>query len=137
MVEKDEQRRETSVEPRPTRILLADDDMELARVLRKGLEREGYDVTVAFDGREALAMIRDTRPALVVLDVMMPVMNGWEVCKEIRADAELAKTAVIMLTGIGPNLNEMTSPLYGADDYLDKPVDLDELTERVRTLLAR
>lgn len=119
------------------RILLADDDMELTRVLRKGLERDGYDVTVAYDGKEALALIREKRPELVVLDVMMPVMNGWEVCKEVRADPELEKTSIIMLTGIGPNLNEMTSPLYGADDYLDKPVDLTELQERVKSLLDR
>lgn len=119
------------------RILLADDDMELTRVLRKGLEREGYEVIVAYDGREALSVIREKRPDLVVLDVMMPVMNGWEVCKEVRADADLKNTSIIMLTGIGPNLNEMTSPLYGADDYLDKPVDLTDLQERVRALLDR
>jgi len=119
------------------RILLADDDMELTRVLRKGLERQGYEVMVAYDGREALGAIRERHPDLVVLDVMMPVMNGWEVCKEVRADPDLKGTAIIMLTGIGPNLNEMTSPLYGADDYLDKPVDLTELQERVQSLLDR
>ena len=120
-----------------TRVLLADDDIELTRLLRKGLEKDGYDVIVAYDGQEALSVMRDKRPQIVVLDVMMPVMNGWEVCKELRADEELKDTKVIMLTGIGPNLNEMTSPLYGADDYLDKPVDLTELRKRVASLSDR
>ena len=119
------------------RILLADDDMELTRVLRKNLERQGYQVFVAYDGKEALAVIEEKRPDAIVLDVMMPVMNGWEVCKQVRADDELQSTGVIMLTGIGPNLNEMTSPLYGADDHLDKPVDVDELQERIAILLER
>ena len=126
-----------SQEQNKARILLADDDMELTRVLRKNLERQGYQVFVAYDGKEALAVIREKRPDVIVLDVMMPVMNGWEVCKEVRADDELQGTGVIMLTGIGPNLNEMTSPLYGADDYLDKPVDIDELQERIAGLLAK
>ncbi len=117
-------------------IVIADDDMEFAGIMRKALERKGYRVQVAYDGREAMALIREVRPDLVVLDVMMPVMNGWEVCKEIRGDVELQKIAVLMLTGIGPNLNEMTSPLYGADDYLDKPVDLNELEARITALLA-
>lgn len=119
------------------RVVVADDDMELTRVLKKGLERLDLDVHVAYDGKEALELIREKRPQVVVLDVMMPVMNGWEVCKEVRADAELKDIGVVMLTGIGPNLNEMTSPLYGADDHLDKPVDIGELQDRVRALLER
>ena len=118
-------------------IVLADDDMELVSILQKSLEKKGYRVQVAYDGREAMALIYEVRPDLVVLDVMMPVMNGWEVCKEIRDDPQIRSTGVIMLTGIGPNLNEMTSPLYGADDYLDKPVDLNDLHERIEALLSR
>ncbi len=118
-------------------VVLADDDMELTRVLRKGLERLNLEIHVAYDGREALEVIREKQPQVVVLDVMMPVMNGWEVCKELRADPEFKGLGIIMLTGIGPNLNEMTSPLYGADDHLDKPVDIGELQERVQALLAR
>jgi DNA-binding response OmpR family regulator len=88
----------------------------------------------ASDGEEALKLARRERPNLVVLDVMMPGMTGWEVCRAIREDESLANTGVIMLTGIGERLNEMTSPLYGADEYLDKPFDfrdLDALVERV------
>jgi DNA-binding response OmpR family regulator len=64
-------------------------------------------------------------------------MSGWEVCRAIRDDQEIAETGVLMLTGIGERLNEMTSPLYGADDHLDKPFDFEELEERVRALLAK
>ncbi|MCZ7681982.1 MAG: response regulator [Sandaracinaceae bacterium] len=84
--------------------------------------------------REALKVVRRERPNLVILDVMMPGMTGWEVCRAIREDDALGNTGVIMLTGIGERLNEMTSPLYGADEYLDKPFefrDLDALIERV------
>ncbi len=125
------------MESKAGRVVLADDDMELTRVLRKALERDGHEVTVAYDGKEALTVIREKRPDVVVLDVMMPVMNGWEVCKEVRSDEDLHDTGVIMLTGIGPNLNEMTSPLYGADDYLDKPVDLQDLQDRVAALMKK
>ncbi len=117
------------------RILLADDDMELTRMLRRDLEKHGYDVCEAYDGAEALDVVREKRPQLLVLDVMMPVKNGWEVCRILRSDPELATIPVIMLTGIGPNLNELTSPLYGADDYLDKPVRLPELREHIARLL--
>ena len=73
---------------------------------------------------------------MVILDVMMPRKNGWEVCKAIRQDPEMAGTGVIMLTGIGSSLNEMTSPLYGADEYLDKPFSFSELTFKIKRLLA-
>jgi len=68
--------------------------------------------------------------------VMMPGMSGWEVCRAIREDESLGQTGVIMLTGIGERLNEMTSPLYGADDFLDKPFELDDLSDKVRQVLA-
>ena len=75
-------------------------------------------------------------PDLVVSDVMMPGMSGWEVCRAIREDEALVSTGVIMLTGIGERLNEMTSPLYGADGFLDKPFELDDLADKVREVLA-
>ncbi|MBW2161164.1 MAG: response regulator [Deltaproteobacteria bacterium] len=90
----------------------------------------------ASDGEEALRLVRREKPALVVLDVMMPGMSGWEVCRAIREDEALGGTGVIMLTGIGERLNEMTSPLYGADGFLDKPFELDDLTDKVREVLA-
>jgi DNA-binding response OmpR family regulator len=95
------------------------------------------EVHEASDGEEAIKTIRRVRPVAVVLDVMMPGMSGWEVCRALRDDPEIAGTGVLMLTGIGERLNEMTSPLYGADDHLDKPFDFDELEQRVEALLQK
>lgn len=121
---------------KPT-ILVADDDVEILALVTRHLRRKDATILEASDGEEALKTARREKPDLVVLDVMMPGMSGWEVCRAIREDAALAGTGVIMLTGIGERLNEMTSPLYGADDHLDKPFDFDELDQRVDALLAK
>jgi DNA-binding response OmpR family regulator len=89
----------------------------------------------ASDGEEALKIARRDKPDLVILDVMMPGMTGWEVCRAIREDDGMASVGVIMLTGIGERLNEMTSPLYGADEYLDKPFDFGDLDALVARVL--
>lgn len=120
-----------------SKILLADDDMDMLNMVKKGLEGIDAEIEVAMDGREAVRLARQNRPDLIVLDVMMPGMSGWEVCKAIREDETLRKTPVLMLTGIGEKLNELTSPLYGADAYLDKPFDLEQLDQTARELLSR
>jgi CheY-like chemotaxis protein len=97
----------------------------------------GYEVLEASDGEQAWALAQEHLPDLVILDVMMPGMSGWEVCRKIREDVALAHTAIIMLTGIGENLNELTSPLYGADSYIDKPFAFPELDEKVRGALNK
>ncbi len=116
------------------KVLVAEDDLEIADMLRATLGGAGYDVTLVHDGEEALRAALSNRPDLVILDVMMPQMNGWEVCKALRARAEMSGVGIMMLTAIGPNLNEMTAPLYGADDHLDKPFVITELLERVAAL---
>jgi DNA-binding response OmpR family regulator len=83
-----------------------------------------------------MRLIRENAPDLVVLDVMMPGMSGWEICKAIREDGDLSSIGIIMLTGIGERLNEMTSPLYGADAHLDKPFELSALDEAVTRVLG-
>ena len=118
-----------------TKILVADDDLEILALVARHLSALPAEVVEASDGEEALRLARREKPDLVVLDVMMPGMSGWEVCRAIREDESLAATGVIMLTGIGERLNEMTSPLYGADGYLDKPFDLDDLSTKVREVL--
>jgi DNA-binding response OmpR family regulator len=122
-------------------VLVADDEpsmLELVARHLKTMSNPKLDVIQASDGEEALRLAREKLPDLVVLDVMMPGMSGWEVCRKIREDVSLAHTGVLMLTGIGVNLNEMTSPLYGADAYIDKPFDFAELDEKVKeTLSAR
>ena len=120
---------------KPT-VVIADDDLEILTMVRTLLRRRDVKLIEASDGEEAMRLIRENEPDLVVLDVMMPGMSGWEVCKGIREDAALSSTGVIMLTGIGERLNEMTSPLYGADAYLDKPFDMGDLDEKVSEVLA-
>lgn len=117
-------------------LLLADDDPELIGILTRRLGVLECTIITANNGADALKLIRRERPDAVVLDVMMPQMNGWEVCKAIRADEDLKDLPVMMLTGIGESLNEMTSPLYGANDHIDKPFDFAELLFKIRKLLA-
>jgi DNA-binding response OmpR family regulator len=93
------------------------------------------EVIEASDGDEAWRLARERLPDLVVLDVMMPGMSGWEVCRKIRQEAALAHTGVLMLTGIGENLNEATSPLFGADEYIDKPFDFHVLDQKIDSIL--
>ncbi len=118
-------------------VLIAEDDLEIAGILRKTLAGEGYRIALAYDGEEALRAALANKPDLIVLDVMMPQMNGWEVCKSLRARAEFNDVGILMLTAIGPNLNEMTAPLYGADDHLDKPFLIPELLEKLAALAAK
>lgn len=122
---------------RKPKILVADDDVEILGLVTRHLRRMEATILEASDGEEALKVARREKPDLVVLDVMMPGMSGWEVCRAIREDPALGHTGVVMLTGIGERLNEMTSPLYGADEYLDKPFEFDDLDERVQSVLAK
>ena len=119
-------------------VLVADDEpsmLELVARHLKTMQDPKLDVIQASDGEQALRLARERLPDLVVLDVMMPGMSGWEVCRKIREDVALAHTGVVMLTGIGENLNQMTSPLYGADAYIDKPFEFGELDKKVKGAL--
>lgn len=118
-------------------LLIADDDPELMGILLKRLQSLECEIITATDGVTALKLIREKRPDVVILDVMMPAKNGWEVCKAVRQDPEITRTGIIMLTGIGSSLNEMTSPLYGADEYVDKPFNFSELIFKIKRLVAR
>ena len=91
---------------------------------------------MANDGEEGLETILVEQPDMVILDVMMPGLNGWQITKYLRSKPDWNDTPILMLTGIGSSLNEMTSPLYGANAHLDKPFDLDELSEKVASLLG-
>ncbi|MGM0574476.1 MAG: response regulator transcription factor [Myxococcota bacterium] len=118
------------------RIVYVDDDLELTELVRGTLEEEGYEVVVAHDGEEGLGAVLTEQPDAVILDVMMPKLNGWEILKYLRERDAFAELPVLMLTGVGPALNEMTAPLYGANDHLDKPFDMDDLLERVDGLVG-
>ncbi|MBV71655.1 MAG: two-component system response regulator [Myxococcales bacterium] len=125
-----------SVEIKRPIIMLADDDIEIRRILVRALNDLDAEVLEASDGEEALETIIQRQPDLVILDVMMPTLSGWELCKYIRSKPNLEHIAVLMLTAIGRTVNEMTSPLYGADAYMDKPFDIQEVLETVNTLLT-
>jgi DNA-binding response OmpR family regulator len=109
--------------------------LELVARHLKSHDNPKLDILEASDGEQAWRIAQERLPDLVVLDVMMPGMSGWEVCRKIREDVALAHTGVVMLTGIGENLNQMTSPLYGADAYIDKPFDFEELDAKVALAL--
>ena len=118
-------------------VLCADDDLEILAMVARHVKSLGATVVEASDGEEALRVARREKPFLIILDVMMPGMSGWEVCRAIREDAALEGTGVLMLTGIGERLNEMTSPLYGADAFVDKPFDLDVLDEKIAEIIEK
>lgn len=117
-------------------ILVADDDPEILTLVSRRLAKRGYTVHEAQDGLQTLVEARSKHPDLIVLDVMMPGKNGWEVAKELRADPATKDIAILVLTAIGQTMNDMNSPLYGADDYLDKPFEFADLEARVAKLLA-
>jgi DNA-binding response OmpR family regulator len=118
-------------------ILVADDDPEILGMLALRLAKKGYSVLEASDGVQTLAVAREKNPDLIVLDVMMPGKNGWEVARELRTDERTQQIGIVVLTAIGERMNEMTSPLYGADDYLDKPFEFAELEQKIEKTLDK
>jgi len=116
-------------------ILVVDDERNIVELVRLYLRSEGYQVEVAYDGREALDKASTLHPDLVVLDVMMPEMNGYEVTRRLRQDG--GKTPVIMLTAKGEDAEKVEGLELGADDYLAKPFNPRELVARVRAVLRR
>jgi diguanylate cyclase (GGDEF)-like protein len=118
-------------------ILVADNEPDILRFVEVNLRLEGFDVVPARDGREALELALDKRPALVLLDVMMPEMDGFEVCRRLRADSRTAHIPVIILTAKSLTVDKVVGLTAGADDYVLKPFDPMELIARVRTTLRR
>src|ERR1043165_9063725 len=119
-------------------VLVADDEPSMLELVARHLRTMSdpkLEVIQASDGEEAWRLAPEHLPALVVLDVMMPGMSGWGGCRKNREDGALAHTGVVMLTGIGENLNQMTSPLYGADAYIDKPFEFEDFDDKVRDTL--
>lgn len=115
-------------------ILIADDERNITDVCKRYLELEGYRVVVADDGQEALDRWRSEKPDVVILDLMMPRIDGWKVCEEIRTNQD---TPVIMLTALGEERDRIVGLTMGADDYLVKPFSPRELVLRVKAILRR
>lgn len=118
-------------------VLVVDDDPVIQKLLQVNFEMEGYDVVIAGDGEEGLAMAREERPDLVLLDVMMPKMNGLDVAAALRADALTERIPIIMLSAKAQASDVQAGLDLGVDDYVTKPFDPLELLERVAGLLAR
>jgi two-component system alkaline phosphatase synthesis response regulator PhoP len=112
-------------------VLIVDDDPNALDIVRTFLEAKGYNVATAKDGNEALGMLEDVRPALVLLDVMMPGMDGWEVARVIKNHPSFTSTRVVMLTARSDFADKHEGLRAGADDYIVKPIQLRELGERV------
>ena len=117
-----------------TTVLAADDDPQLLRLMTRNLQLEGYDVLAASDGQQALDLIENNAPDLVLLDVMMPKMDGFTVCYRVR---EFSAVPIIIVTARGQDQDKVRGLDLGADDYLTKPFSVDELLARVRAVLRR
>ena len=119
------------------RILVVDDDHSIVKVLSSYLEKSGFRTFPAYDGEMALHQLRRERPDLVILDLMMPNRDGWEVTKIVRADHSLAATPIIMLTARVEDTDKIVGLELGADDYITKPFSPREVVARVKSLLRR
>ena len=119
------------------KILIADDEPNIVISLEFLMKREGHEVHVARDGPAALEAIRRERPALVLLDVMMPGMSGFEVCQAVRADESLAGVKIVMLSAKGRDTDLAKGSALGADAYMTKPFSTRELAEKVREMLVK
>jgi len=120
-----------------SRILIVDDDQDIARILRFRLEKKGFDCVLASNGLEALERLDTHHPDLVLLDVMMPKMDGFTTCREIRSRNAWARVPVIMLTAKGDTSDKVNGFSEGADDYVVKPFEFDELLARIQMILRR
>jgi DNA-binding response OmpR family regulator len=115
-------------------ILLVDDEQRITELAQMYLEQEGYHITTANDGKTALHKILNDKPALVVLDLMLPGIDGWEVCRRVRAESDVP---IIMLTARSDDIDKIVGLELGADDYLTKPFNPRELVARIRAILRR
>lgn len=120
----------------PASVLIADDDPNIVLALRFLMEKAGYRVRAAADGPSAVAALNEERPDVVLLDVMMPGLNGYDVCAEIRADSRFDATRIVMLTAKGLDAERSRGLGLGADLYVTKPFSTKEVLAKVRALLA-
>lgn len=116
------------------KILVADDDLNICELLRLYLEKEGFEVVMAHDGEEAVAKFESEKPSLILLDIMMPKLDGWQVCRQIRQKSDCP---IIMLTAKGETFDKVLGLELGADDYVVKPFDTKEIVARIKAALRR
>lgn len=124
-------------QPTGQTILVVDDDKDIVRLVRAYLEQAGFKALTAHDGETALHMLRREHPALVVLDLMLPDRDGWDITRLVRSDSDLAQTPIIMLTARVEDTDKIVGLELGADDYITKPFNPREVVARVRSVLRR
>jgi two-component system alkaline phosphatase synthesis response regulator PhoP len=118
------------------RILVVDDEIYIVHILDFSLGMEGYEVLTALDGEQALEKARTEKPDLIVLDIMMPKLDGYETCKRLKADPEVKDVPVILLSAKGRNVDQKVGFEVGADDYITKPFSPRKLVERINAILG-
>ena len=118
------------------RILVVDDEIYIVHILDFSLGMEGYEVVTALDGEQALEKARSEKPDLIVLDIMMPKLDGYETCKMLKADPETKDVPVILLSAKGRNVDQKVGFEVGADDYITKPFSPRKLVERINAILG-
>ena len=123
------------------RILVVDDEPDFCAIVQGNLEKEGFEVEVAYDGNEGLAKVKANPPDAIVLDVMMPEKDGYAVCKEIKEDEKLADIPIVMLTAVASHVTSTRYSHYDgmsmeADDYLPKPASAEDITQSLKGLLG-
>ena len=116
------------------KIMIVDDDRNICELLRLYIEKDGFDAVIAHNGREALALLEKEKPDLMVLDVMMPELDGWQVCREVRKSSDIP---IIMLTAKSETFDKVLGLELGADDYVTKPFDSKEIVARIKAVLRR
>jgi two-component system alkaline phosphatase synthesis response regulator PhoP len=121
----------------PFKILVVDDENDILEFIQYNLKKEGYDVHLAHNGQEAIEVGKKVKPDLVLLDVMMPVMDGIEACKQMKADKDFAKSFIVFLTARAEEYSEIAGFNAGADDYIAKPIKPRVLISRISAILRR
>lgn len=119
------------------KILVVDDEENIVELVKFNLENEGYQVITAYDGEEALKKVEEVHPNLIILDLMLPKLDGFDVCRQIRKDSKLSKIPIIMLSAKGEEIDKILGLELGADDYVTKPFSPRELLARVKAILRR
>src|SRR5207253_10902575 len=119
------------------RVLLVEDEQDVAELIRYNLTKEGYDVVLSANGNEALRLARESRPDMILLDIMVPQLNGWEVCRRLKQEPDTREVPVIMVTGRVEEGDKVLGFEMGADDYVTKPFSPRELLARIRAVIRR
>jgi two-component system alkaline phosphatase synthesis response regulator PhoP len=120
-----------------SKILVVDDEKDIVELISYNMEKEGFKTVKAYDGEAALRLVKTQKPDMVILDLMLPKMNGLDVCRALRGNPETASLPIIMLTAKGDEVDKIVGLENGADDYITKPFSIKELIARVRSILRR